>query len=392
MRRQIKMRNRQLSVSASELVEWTQRLVRKPSPQTEQFERDPQIQDFISGTIVALLSELGLPFRRDGMGNLLVELGPESNERSLMLMAYAMTHPANRMEHPFGGERVQTANGEYVRGRGVSEQKGSLAAAIAAVKSAASGPLKGRLIFVVSAAGETGRHDAAASICESLGFIPKLAVVVIGTTGRVALGNKGRIDVIVTIQGKATHSSTPWAGINAIDGARIVLDRVMALDLSGSHHHGLGAATLTPTAIRSWPEATHTVQDEVRLVLDRRLLPGDNPSESFNAICAAANIGDPWKVSCELGPFMYPAEISRDGELLHAINAGCSRMGIAHPDTFYSNGALDAGYLCANGCEAAMWGPGDMSEWHAENESIRVEDLVEGASSYFGLIEEYLYK
>ena len=245
------------------------------------------------------------------MGNLLVELGPERADKSLMLMAYAMTHPANRMPNPYAGELIEDAAGAHVRGRGVSEQKGSLAAALAAVKTAADRlALRGRLVFTVSTAGETGRHDAAISICDAIGFAPRLAVIVIGTTSRVALANKGRVDVIVTVRGKASHSSTPWVGVNAIEGARRVLERVMAVDVGGSKHPGLGQATLTPTAVRSWPEATHTVQDEVRLVFDRRLLPGDDPQAAFAAIAAAADIGEPWQVKTEFGPFMYPAEIA----------------------------------------------------------------------------------
>jgi len=277
--------NEHLYIPTKHIVEWTQAFVRHPSPQTERFEHEPQVQSFIGERVVPLVQELGLPWRRDPMGNLLVELGPERADRSLMLMAYAMTHPANRMPDPYAGELIEDASGAYVRGRGVSEQKGSLAAALAAVKAAADHlRLRGRLIFTVSTAGETGRHDAALSICDALGFTPRLAVIVIGTTSCVALANKGRIDAIVTVRGKASHSSTPWVGVNAIDGARRVLDRVMAVDVGANKHPGLGQATLTPTAVRSWPEATHTVQDEVRLVFDRRLLPGDDPKAAFAAI------------------------------------------------------------------------------------------------------------
>ena len=86
-----------LSVATRDIVEWTQAFVRYPSPQTERFEQEPQVQSFIAEQVVPLVQALGLPWRRDSMGNLLVELGPERADRSLMLMAYAMTHPANRM-------------------------------------------------------------------------------------------------------------------------------------------------------------------------------------------------------------------------------------------------------------------------------------------------------
>jgi acetylornithine deacetylase/succinyl-diaminopimelate desuccinylase-like protein len=383
--------HKQLSLTTADIVEWTRAFVRHASPQTERFEDEPQVQSFIGEKIVPLLQQLALPWRRDAMGNALVELGPEHSDRSLMLMAYAMTHPGNRMRNPFDAELIEDATGAHVRGRGVSEQKGSLAAALAAVKTAADRlTLHGRLVLAVSTAGETGRHDAAMSICRALGYCPKLVVIAIGTTGRVALANKGRIDVIVTVRGKTSHSATPWMGVNAIEGARRVLDRVLSIDVGAHEHPALGAATLTPTAMRSWPQATHTVQDEVRLVFDRRLLPGDDPQQAFAAIAAAADIGDPWSVNTELGPFMYPAEIAPDGMFMRAAAGGCRRMAVEPPATFHSHGALDAGFFCHRGAEAAMWGPGAVEQWHCDDERIAVADLITGAVSYRGMIEEAL--
>src|SRR5258708_8994197 len=87
-----------------------------------------------------------------------------------------MPPPANRMPDPYAGGLIEDAGGAYVRGRGVSEQKGSLAAALAAVNAAAHRlSLRGRLIFTVSTAGATGRHDPPPSICCAFGFIPRLA-------------------------------------------------------------------------------------------------------------------------------------------------------------------------------------------------------------------------
>src|SRR5690349_20425567 len=133
-----------LGIPEGDIVEWTRAFVRHPSPQTEKFEYEPQVQSFIAEQCMPLAAKLGLQARRDKMGNLIVEIGPQNSGKSLMLMAYAMTHPASRMKEPYAGELIGTGSSACVRGRGVSEQKGSLAAALAAVKAAEKLPLKGR--------------------------------------------------------------------------------------------------------------------------------------------------------------------------------------------------------------------------------------------------------
>jgi len=365
-----------------------QRLVAAPSEQTDLFEQDPMIQQFLGGPVVAILDEIGLPHRRDGMGNVIVELGQPGDGPSLLIVAYAMTHPANRMADPFKASLSDGAT--RLRGRGVAEQKGALAAALAAVAAVRDTRLRGRLTLAITSAGETGRHDAAASLLAALDHVPQMTIIAVGTSGRLALANKGRIDVVVTIKGRAAHSSSPSAGIDAITGARRVLDRVMALDLGSGVHPGLGRATLAATSLRSWPEATHTIQDEVRLVFDRRLLPGDDPDAALAAIAAAADIGPPWDVSCVLGPHMYSAEISPDGPLARAVAAGCAARGLPPLEPFFSSGALDAGLFCARGAEAAMWGPGETDLWHSDEESIALTDLLQGAEGYLGLVQAVL--
>ena len=369
------------------LVRWTQDFVRHPSPQTDLFEAEPQVQTFID-EVAKLVASLGLEGRRDAMGNLIVEVGEGKTDRSLMLMAYAMTHPASAMKDPYDGIIVEREGKRAVRGRGVSEQKGSLAASLAATVAAARKGISGRLVFTVSTAGETGRHDAAEAIIKDLGYVPKLGVVVIGTSGKATLGNKGRLDVEITAHGRASHSSTPWEGVNAIEGLRQVLNQLGSVAFEAGNHPGLGQATLTPTYVESMPRATHTVQAKAHLRVDRRLLPGQEPDLALGEIRAALSLPEPWRLDVEPGPFMYPCEISPEGPLVTAIRAGCRKMGVKEPELSWSHGALDAGYLQEIGCEPTMWGPGSIDLWHRDEEYILVDDLVDGARAYLGLIEE----
>ena len=370
------------------LAELTRTLIRFPSPQTELFEREPQVRAFLDGPVRDALAARGLPVRRDAMGGAIAEIVGEEPGPSVLIVGYAMTHPPARMEAPFAADLVD--GGARIRGRGAAEQKGALAAAIEAT-AAAQGRLRcGRLALGVTAAGETGRHDAAEALLAALPEPPDVAIVAIGTGCRLALGNKGRIDVDVAIHGRAAHSSTPEAGVDAIAGARKALDRILSLDVGERTHPGLGRATLTATAIRSWPEATHTVQDEVRMTFDRRLLPGDDAESAFEAIARAADIGPPWRVEVRRGPYMRPAEIPEDGALARAADEGRRRRGLPAPERFHASFALDAGLFAERGAEAAMWGPGDPGLWHGDAESVGLEELREASEGYRGLIETLL--
>jgi len=377
-------------IDERELVAVAQTLARFPAPQTALMEAEPQVQAFIGEWVVPLLAERGLRGRRDAMGSLVIELGPKSADRSLLLMAYAMTHPASAMKDPYSGTIVETAEGRAVRGRGISEQKGSLAAAIVAMACAQRlGTWKGSLVFALSSAGETGRHDAANTILGSLASLPAIGVLALGTDNRVSLANKGRIDIDIVVRGKASHSSAPWLGVNAIDGARMVLDRLSALPLGAAKHPVLGDATLTSTHISSRPNATHTVQNEVHLTFDRRLLPGQDPDEPFKAVAdACAAIGGPWQIEVHRGAYMYPCEIAEDGPLVRAIGASRKWLDRPAPEVFYSHAALDAGLLVKRGCDAAMWGPGRTAQFHSNDELLLISELVAGAEDYLALIAD----
>lgn len=375
-------------IDSADLVALAQELVRVPSPQTERMEAEPAVQEFIGNCVAPILAQRGLSGRRDRMGNLTVEMGPSSNECSLLLMTYAMTHPASAMKDPYSGEIVDRGEGRAIRGRGVAEQKGALAAAIVACQRALQmGPLNGRLVFTLSSAGETGRHDAATAILELLGYVPRLGIVALGTNNRVAMAHKGRLDVEIVVRGRATHSSTPWLGVNAIDGASRVLDTLANMPLGDAEHPHLGKASLTSTRVQSLPAATHTVQNEVRMTFDRRLLPGQQPDAALAQIVAALKrIDGPWSIEVTPGPFMYPCEISEDGPLFKAIAKSRQSAGRPPVDVLYSHGALDAGFLGTKDCDAAMWGPGRMEQFHSDEETLLESELVASVEDYLGLI------
>jgi acetylornithine deacetylase len=377
-------------LAKGQVVEWLQHFVRFPSEQTALLEKDPQVLRFIRDCAAPIARQIGGGCRIDLMGNLIVEFGPASHD-SLLFVTYAMTHPAGRMIDPFAATLVQAQKGEAVRGRGVAEQKSALAACFAAAAEAVrQGLLKRRLSILLLTAGETGRHDALAAALPLLECQPKLAIVCIGTDNRIAIGNKGRIDLDVLVHGRTAHSSVPWQGINAITGAQQILALLASFGLWNAEHPQFGAATLTPTAIESAPKATHTVPDEVRITYDRRLLPGEDPDAAYREICERTVLPGPWKVEIARGPIMYPNEMPPESLLVRKLQRAFAAAGQPEPEQFYCNFALDAGYLSRSGIEAVMLGPGEVDQFHSNEETVLISDLVAMSNVYYRMIEQCL--
>lgn len=369
------------AVTAGTLVHWTRQVARMPSEQTALMEGDPAIGAFIDG-VAPLLADAPVALRRDPMGNLIVEAGPEGAP-ALAFFAYAMTHPRSTMRDPFAGELLGEGEAAEIRGRGVAEQKASLVATLAAfLDLARSGALKRRIAWFLLTAGETGRHDAIAAALEALGSTPEHGIVAIGTGGKVSLGNRGRLDLLMTIKGVACHSSTPWLGVDATRGVRIALEKAEAINATLGRDAVLGPATLTCTAIRTAPDATHTLQSEARLTLDRRLLPGEDPEAVLAGLREALALPAPLGMALERGPYMHGCRIPADSPFVRLIEGAMGDDGLPPPGTYHSNGALDAGYLEHRGIAGVMWGPGDPDMFHTDEERVPVADLIAAARAY----------
>jgi acetylornithine deacetylase/succinyl-diaminopimelate desuccinylase-like protein len=189
------------------------KLVQHASPQTSLLEAEPQVLALIRDVIKPELEQGGLRPTIDGMGNLILHIKGRGRNDRLMLVGYAMCAAPSTMQNPYSGEIVDGApyklHGECVWGRGACEQKGSLAAMLAALRFIGSSKveLPSDLYLVVSTAGETGRHDSLAYVLDH-GRVETEWCIIDGPP-QIQLGNKGRIDVLVTVRGKQAHSSRP---------------------------------------------------------------------------------------------------------------------------------------------------------------------------------------
>ena len=376
-------------------------LVRVPSPQTALMEAEPLLRAFIETAVEPRLRAMGFTdIRYDPMGNLISTIGAGRSGRSLMLITNAMNQPAATMTNAYAGDVADGGafglSGEVVLGKGASEQKANMAAMLIAMEAVlGSGvALEGRLVHVCCVSGETGSHAAIRSVIEGEGVRADLAYLG-GTSLMTTLGNRGRIDVFITVHGAPTHSSRPEDGANAITGAMEVIRRLASEITLDRTHPALGRQTLTINRIRSFPESTHTIQASCDLTIDRRLLPGEDPDAAFAEIAAVARGIEAWpdpasgkrfRVEVKLGPFMYPSLVTTESEVVQELFAA-SRLALGvEPETFYSPAAFDQGYLNHVGIPTVNWGPGEYKFAHTDFDLAAVDRVRDAALVFAAMI------
>src|SRR5918995_3500312 len=364
------------------------RLVQHASPQTELLEAEPQVLALIRDVIKPELEQSGLKPFVDKMGNLVLHLKGRTRTDRLILVGYAMCAAPSTMQNPYSGEIVDGAphkvDGECVWGRGACEQKGSLAAMIAALKFIGSTKVEfpSDLYFVVSTAGETGKHDSLAYVLDQ----DKVEAdwCIIDGPPEIQLGNKGRVDVRVIVRGKQAHSSRPWEGIDAIAGAMKVLEKLKPLTPypETKAHPELGKVSLTPNAIESFPKATHTIQSECRIMFDRRLLPGDDPRKAIQQMERAIGKTEPFEIEVQPRDFMYPSEVQKDADVVQALEAAIRTMLGEQPAYSFSTAANDTGLFNFRGIQAINYGSRDIRFQHTDHDLVSVNDVFNAAKVF----------
>src|SRR4029434_8903102 len=364
------------------------KLVQHASPQTEELEAEPQVLALIRDVIKPELEQARLHPSIDDKGTLILGLNGRGRVERRMLVGYAMNAAPSTMQNPYSGEIVDGAphklKGECVWGRGACEQKGSLAAMIAAMRfiGAHKVELPADLYFVVSTAGETGRHDSLAYVLDH-GNVEADWCIIDGPPA-TQLANKGRVDVLVIVRGKQAHSSRPWEGISAIEGAMKVLEKLKSLVPYPEEkaHPELGKVSLTPNAIESFPKATHTIQSECRIMFDRRLLPGGDPRKAIQQMRDAIGKIEPFEIEIQPRDFMYPSEVGKEAEVVQALEQGIRTMLNYEPKFSFSTAANDTGLFNHRGIQAINYGSPGHRLYHSRAHTLAVSKVFDAAKVF----------
>lgn len=316
--------------------------------------QDARMASFAADVAAPTFRELGADVSVDELNNVVGRFG-EDRGTELLFVSYPALHHSQEMDEPLRARREVVDDDEWWVGLGASQGKAALAAVCAAVRilQEQGVELSGRVTLAVCSEGSSS-HVSSRKLYEAFSRLPIGAVLTVGTQNRITLGNRGRVDVVVDIPGRATHSSSPESGENPIPIVAQVLERIAAVQRDAGPYELLGPRAVVPYKLVCGPVAPHTIPASCTLVLDCRTLPGDDEDAVVAAIAEAmADLA----VDVRKGASMLPALVDESSEVVVALQAG-AHAALGHAlETTYPRYTFDAGYGCSIGVPTVMLGP-----------------------------------
>ncbi|TCC33475.1 M20 family metallopeptidase [Kribbella sindirgiensis] len=365
------------------LVRITQDLVRAPG-------QNPPGEE--AATVAALTAagrDLGLDVRispvEPGRDNVSITLAG-GNDPGLLLLGHTDVVPVGDgwTVDPYGG----LLRDGRIYGRGASDMKGGLAAALAALAALRGAELSGPVeLTAVVDEEETGkgiRAYIADPIRQYAGCITAEP-----TDLQTIIAARGDSYLQVSVHGRASHAGNPDGGANAIYGAAAVVAEIERLhkELAAAPHPLLGPATWSVGQINGGTGGSIVPADCV-IVADRRLLPGESPAEVLADLgrrVAALHLEDRG-LTVELAmPMEMPAfETPEDADLVRITEAARFDAGGPPLPLAGWTAACDGGYIARDlGVPVVVLGPGSVTaQAHRADESVAVTELVTAARAY----------
>jgi acetylornithine deacetylase/succinyl-diaminopimelate desuccinylase-like protein len=275
-----------------------------------------------------------------------------------------------------------------IYGRGATDAKGSLAAAMEAMGRAKE--LNGSAALAAVVEEETGRSVGARKLMEE--YKPELGIVLEPTGLRAAIAHKGALRPVITVHGQAAHSSGS-SGVNAVSIAGEVLrelERYRSKVMSVSDPI-LGRSSLEVTMIRGG-ERINVIPESCLIYVDRRLTSGETVEGAYDDLVRAVeSIGEKAgaRLSVELLCSYPSSSIGENEPIVALIRDVLSKHGLPTAPVGFPAGC-DMWTFRAHGVPTAVLGPGHIGQAHGADEYIDRGQLNLAADLYEDIIKKAL--
>lgn len=213
------------------------------------------------------------------------------------------------------------------------------------------------------------------------------AIVAEPTLLNVVNAHKGVVRWQIETPGRACHSSRPEQGVNAVYRMGRLLRGVeeYAEQLrKNAPDPILGPPTLSVGRITGGV-SPNTVPDVCRIDIDRRLIPGENPTAAIEDLDSYLKaypgidfpfVSSPARLACPpLNPVPSASLTKQFGQVINGVAGKHEVIGVPF--------GTDASTIAEAGIPAIVFGPGDIAQAHTKDEWIDLAELEPASEILF---------
>lgn len=343
----------------------------------------------------------------DPMGNILGYIG--SGSHLIAMDAHIDTvgigNPKNWKHDPYKGYE----DDEIIYGRGASDQEGGMASMVYAAKIIKDLDLADDYTLLLTG---TVQEEDCDGLCwqyiiEENKIRPEFVLSTEPTSCTITRGQRGRMEIKVSVSGTSSHGSAPERGDNAIFKMGEILNEVKELHHRLGDDPFLGKGSLTVSEIFFTSPSRCAVADGCSISIDRRLTWGETwegALDEIRELPAAQKYGAEVSLYKYDRPaytgLVYPTECYFPAWVLEEEHPACQTLVESYKSLFKTDPVVDKWTFSTNGVSimgrygipCVGFGPGHEDQAHAPNEQTWKQELVRAAAMYAVIPSIYAQK
>lgn len=283
-------------------------------------------------------------------------------------------------------------------GRGASDMKSGLAALVSAMieLQAAGQPKTGRIRLMATIAEEVGETGSQAFLEQ--GAMDDVDALLIGEPSgyRVFYAHKGSMDIRLTSQGKAAHSSMPEMGVNAIDPLLVILNQANQVFRDSDRHNDLLGDLAFNTTVFQGGNQVNSIPEMATAEMNVRTIPEFNNDQVVATLKELVDQQNRQgaQVSTDVYMSQWPVEEPKETLLSQlAVKIGADYGGTAIPKLALPAVTDASNLLKQKGHEFPfiIFGPGSDTA-HQVDEYVNKQMFLDFTQLYQQLFIDYLQK
>lgn len=249
-------------------------------------------------------------------------------------------------------------------GRGAADMKAGVAAMMAAMVELNKQELSSKIQLQIVSDEEAGGVDCSGYLAEQ-GYRGDFVICSEPTQLGVGLQAKGILRIDIEIEGKAAHASRPWEGINAIEKAYQVYEKILQLPFAKESSEFYSSPSIN-LARMNGGDAYNKVPEKCVLAFDIRFLPTQKKADVIEQIQSVTD----GKVTVGLSG--EPVRTDPKSPFICSLSAIIGKYTELH--LFGQHGSADTRFYSAYGIPAIEFGPSGAN-WHGDDEYIILESI-----------------